>query len=133
MPLWVGLPFVGQDVELPGGSDRDGHNPLGERGLECLRLDRSGILPIQKAWTELRVAQGARPLGSRQLDLWGHSRKPWSKFINADNRHLVSPEAIDYLDKLLRYDHQDRLTAKEAMAHPYFAQVRAAESSRMRT
>ncbi|KAF3532518.1 hypothetical protein DY000_02040600 [Brassica cretica] len=44
-----------------------------------------------------------------------HSRKPWSKFINADNRHLVSPEAIDYLDKLLRYDHQDRLTAKEAM------------------
>ncbi|CAN7072664.1 unnamed protein product [Brassica oleracea var. botrytis] len=62
-----------------------------------------------------------------------HSRKPWSKFINADNRHLVSPEAIDYLDKLLRYDHQDRLTAKEAMAHPYFAQVRAAESSRTRT
>ncbi|PPS09059.1 hypothetical protein GOBAR_AA11580 [Gossypium barbadense] len=62
-----------------------------------------------------------------------HSRKPWSKFINADNQHLVSPEAIDFLDKLLRYDHQDRLTAREAMAHPYFAQVRAAESSRMRT
>ncbi|KAG8384297.1 hypothetical protein BUALT_Bualt04G0103700 [Buddleja alternifolia] len=44
-----------------------------------------------------------------------HSRKPWSKFVNADNQHLVSPEAIDFLDKLLRYDHQDRLTAKEAM------------------
>ncbi|KAL5181582.1 Casein kinase II subunit alpha-1 [Glycine soja] len=62
-----------------------------------------------------------------------HSRKPWSKFINADNQHLVSPEAIDFLDKLLRYDHQDRVTAREAMAHPYFSQVRAAESSRMRT
>ncbi|KAF2298140.1 hypothetical protein GH714_015447 [Hevea brasiliensis] len=62
-----------------------------------------------------------------------HSRKPWSKFINADNQHLVSPEAIDFLDKLLRYDHNDRLTAREAMAHPYFSQVRAAESSRMRT
>ncbi|KAG6519357.1 hypothetical protein ZIOFF_022850 [Zingiber officinale] len=62
-----------------------------------------------------------------------HSRKPWSKFINADNQHLVSPEAIDFLDKLLRYDHQDRLTAREAMAHPYFLQVRAAENSRMRT
>ncbi|KAM0951460.1 putative protein kinase CMGC-CK2 family [Dioscorea sansibarensis] len=62
-----------------------------------------------------------------------HSRKPWSKFINADNQHLVSPEAIDFLDKLLRYDHQDRLTAREAMAHPYFQQVRAAENSRMRT
>jgi casein kinase II subunit alpha len=62
-----------------------------------------------------------------------HSRKPWSKFINSDNQHLVSPEAVDFLDKLLRYDHQDRLTAQEAMAHPYFNQVRAAESSRTRT
>ncbi|KAL3525617.1 hypothetical protein ACH5RR_013989 [Cinchona calisaya] len=61
-----------------------------------------------------------------------HSRKPWSKFINADNQHLVSPEAIDFLDKLLRYDHQDRLTAREAMAHSYFSQVRAAENSRLR-
>ncbi|XP_022884856.1 casein kinase II subunit alpha-2-like isoform X1 [Olea europaea var. sylvestris] len=62
-----------------------------------------------------------------------HSRKPWSRFINSNNQHLVSPEAIDFLDKLLQYDHQDRLTAKEAMAHPYFIQVRAAENSRMRT
>ncbi|RVX00094.1 Retrovirus-related Pol polyprotein from transposon RE2 [Vitis vinifera] len=44
-----------------------------------------------------------------------HSRKPWSRFINPDNQHLFSPEAIDFLDKLLRYDHQDRLTAREAM------------------
>lgn len=59
-----------------------------------------------------------------------HSRKPWSKFINPDNQHLVSPEAINFLDKLLRYDHQDRLTAREAMAHPYFLQVRDAENNR---
>ncbi|KAK7828680.1 casein kinase ii subunit alpha [Quercus suber] len=39
-----------------------------------------------------------------------HSRKPWSRFINTDNQHLVSPEA-----------------------HPYFLQVRSAENSRMRT
>ncbi|KAA8522606.1 hypothetical protein F0562_013033 [Nyssa sinensis] len=59
-----------------------------------------------------------------------HSRKPWTKFINADNQHLAVPEAIDFLDKLLRYDHQERATAKEAMAHPYFYPVRNAESSR---
>lgn len=62
-----------------------------------------------------------------------HSRKPWSKFINADNQHLVVPEAVDFLDKLLRYDHQERPTAKEAMAHPYFYHVRSAEGSRTRT
>nr|XP_028962677.1 casein kinase II subunit alpha-2-like isoform X1 [Malus domestica]XP_028962678.1 casein kinase II subunit alpha-2-like isoform X1 [Malus domestica] len=61
------------------------------------------------------------------------SRKPWSIFINAENQHLVSPEAIDFLDKLLRYDHQERLTAREAMAHAYFSQVRSAENSWIRT
>ncbi|CAO2656821.1 Nn.00g056240.m01.CDS01 [Neocucurbitaria sp. VM-36] len=55
-----------------------------------------------------------------------YPKKPWHSFINADNQRFVSNDAIDFLDKLLRYDHQDRLTAKEAMAHPYFAPVRQA-------
>lgn len=50
-----------------------------------------------------------------------HSRKPWNKYVTAENQHLVSTEAIDFLDKLLRYDHQERITAKEAQDHPYFA------------
>ncbi|KAF5958320.1 hypothetical protein HYC85_005545 [Camellia sinensis] len=61
-----------------------------------------------------------------------HSRKPWTKFINAENQRLAVPEAIDFLDKLLRYDHHERPTAKEAMAHPYFYPVRNAESSKTR-
>ncbi|KHN06012.1 Casein kinase II subunit alpha, partial [Glycine soja] len=44
-----------------------------------------------------------------------HSRKPWAKFINVENHHLAVPEAVDFVDKLLRYDHQERPTAKEAM------------------
>jgi casein kinase II subunit alpha len=53
-----------------------------------------------------------------------HTKKPWAKFINADNEHLVSEEAIDFLDHILRYDHQERLTCQEAMAHHYFDPVR---------
>jgi casein kinase II subunit alpha len=49
-----------------------------------------------------------------------HTRKPWSKYISAENQHLVSAEAIDFLDKLLRYDHAERITAKDAQAHPFF-------------
>ena len=78
-------------------------------------------------------------------------KKNWHGFVNAENQRFVSNDAIDFLDKLLRYDHQvrkmlsllqflslrmfvltygqDRLTAKEAMAHPYFSPVRAAGSS----
>lgn len=52
--------------------------------------------------------------------------KDWNRFVTAENRHLVSPEAIDLLDKLLRYDIQERLTAREAMAHAYFDSVRPA-------
>ena len=32
----------------------------------------------------------------------------------------MSREALDLLDKLLRYDHRERLSAREAMEHPYF-------------
>lgn len=49
-----------------------------------------------------------------------HSRKRWERFVHSENQHLVSTEALDFLDKLLRYDHQARLTAREAMDHPYF-------------
>lgn len=52
-----------------------------------------------------------------------HARKPWSKFVNSENQHLVSSEAMDLLDNLLRYDHQQRLSPQEAMAHPYFRVV----------
>ena len=52
-----------------------------------------------------------------------HTKKPWAKFINADNEHLVSEEAIDFLDHILCYDHQHRLTCQEAMAHQYFDPV----------
>jgi hypothetical protein len=41
-----------------------------------------------------------------------HTRKPWQRFVTQENTHLVSPEAIDLLDKLLRYDHQERLSPK---------------------
>uniref|UniRef100_A0A3Q1EWN1 non-specific serine/threonine protein kinase n=1 Tax=Acanthochromis polyacanthus TaxID=80966 RepID=A0A3Q1EWN1_9TELE len=51
------------------------------------------------------------------------SRKRWEQFVQTENQHLVSPEALDLLDKLLRYDHQQRLTATEAMEHPYFYPV----------
>ncbi|KAM6208842.1 casein kinase II subunit alpha-like isoform 2-T3 [Sarcoramphus papa] len=60
-------------------------------------------------------------LDPRFNDILGrHSRKRWERFVHSENQHLVSTEALDFLDKLLRYDHQTRLTARDAMEHPYF-------------
>mmetsp|Transcript_20867 Transcript_20867/g.62191 ORF Transcript_20867/g.62191 Transcript_20867/m.62191 type:complete len:351 (-) Transcript_20867:49-1101(-) len=50
-------------------------------------------------------------------------KKAWEKFINVENQHLVSEEGIDFVAKLLRYDHQERLTAREAMCHAWFDAV----------
>lgn len=55
-----------------------------------------------------------------------HSRKPWNKFITSENAHLAKADTIDFIDKLLRYDHEERMTAKEAMAHPFLAPVHEA-------
>ena len=50
-------------------------------------------------------------------------KKPWNKFVTPENSHLVSTEGVDFVSKLLRYDHQERLTAREAMCHEWFAPV----------
>merc|ERR1712038_1667762 len=42
-----------------------------------------------------------------------YQRQPWTRFINDTNSHLVSKDALDFLDKLLRYDHQERLPPVE--------------------
>uniref|UniRef100_A0A6Q2XHJ2 non-specific serine/threonine protein kinase n=1 Tax=Esox lucius TaxID=8010 RepID=A0A6Q2XHJ2_ESOLU len=45
-------------------------------------------------------------LDPRFNDILGrHSRKRWERFVHSENQHLVSTEALDFLDKLLRYDH----------------------------
>lgn len=36
-------------------------------------------------------------------------KKNWNTFVTTENQRFVTPEAIDFLDKLLRYDHQVRL------------------------
>lgn len=56
--------------------------------------------------------------------------KPWESFVTDANRHLCPPQALDLLSKLLQFDHQARPTCQEAMAHPYFTQVRKEEAAR---
>lgn len=63
-------------------------------------------------------------LGPEYEDLGHYTRRPWTRFIHSNNKHLVSEDFLDFIDKILRYDHQERLTAKEAMDHPYFDMVR---------
>ena len=51
-------------------------------------------------------------------------RRPWEDFITSDNFKLQSPEAWNLLDGLLEVNSTERLSAAEALQHPYFAPVR---------
>lgn len=51
-------------------------------------------------------------------------KKPWSHFINNNNKMLCCDEAIDLLSKMLVYDKNLRINCKDAMAHAYFDPIR---------
>ncbi|RDB25418.1 Casein kinase II subunit alpha [Hypsizygus marmoreus] len=61
--------------------------------------------------------------------LTNYAKLPWSRFITADNQPQASAEALDLLDHLLKYDHRERLTAREAQGHVYFNSVRLEAAS----
>jgi casein kinase II subunit alpha len=50
-------------------------------------------------------------------------RKPWLSYLTPDCP-IPSSEATDLLDKLLVYDHEQRWTAREALGHAFFDEVR---------
>lgn len=50
---------------------------------------------------------------------------PLESFVTSANHTRVSEDGIDLLYKLLVYDKNGRLTPQEALAHPFFAPIRA--------
>merc|ERR1711916_96317 len=51
------------------------------------------------------------------------NRVNWVQFVKSKDGRATA-EALDLLDQVLVYDFNERLTAREAMEHPYFDKVR---------
>ena len=52
------------------------------------------------------------------------SKRNLKDFQNEQNKHLATDSAIDLLNRMLIYDHNQRILPSEALEHPYFDEVR---------
>lgn len=53
------------------------------------------------------------------------SKKDWSRYVNVKNEEIVCQEhGFDLLSRMLTVDHTDRITAREAIEHAFFDEVR---------
>lgn len=60
-------------------------------------------------------------------NLINYKPKHWSKYVNNSNEELVCDASFDLMSKMLLIDHTERISAKEAIMHPYFDSVRHLE------
>jgi casein kinase II subunit alpha len=49
--------------------------------------------------------------------------RPLAKYVNPENKHLCSKEAIDLCEKMLVMDHANRILPRECFSHPYYVGV----------
>ena len=55
----------------------------------------------------------------------GERKRTFDELLTDTNRQYVSKDSLDLLNKLLVFDQDKRITALEAMQHPYFDGVRS--------
>lgn len=62
-----------------------------------------------------------------QENLMNFRKKEWPKYVSSANEHMVCDDGLNLLTRLLTIDHTERITAAEAIAHPWFNAVRHLE------
>lgn len=72
------------------------------------------------------------------MDMLGtHRKKPWSSIggggAGGAGGGACSPDGLDLLDRMLCYDHQDRISAREALSHSFFDPVRGEAEASVRS
>ena len=58
-------------------------------------------------------------------NLLNFSKKDWYKFVTVKNEDLVEESGFNLLTQMLTIDHTERITAKDAIAHAFFDEVRS--------
>lgn len=65
-----------------------------------------------------------------------HRKKPWSSIgggVAGGGGEAYSRDGLDLLDRMLCFDHQDRISAREALSHAFFDPVRGEAEASVRS
>lgn len=112
-------------------------------GLGCVFFEIMTLYPLFPGTNELdQVAKIHAIMGTPGKELLDHFQKKSSHMdfnfteqrgtgLEDMLRHVV-PECIDLLYKLLAYKSDDRMSARQALRHPHFKELRDAESATRR-
>ncbi|KAM3174393.1 hypothetical protein ACTXT7_010633 [Hymenolepis weldensis] len=65
---------------------------------------------------------GIRMSSIKMTEFANYPVQPWDSLITAENSDVATVEALDLVEKLIVFDHKCRLSAEEAMEHPFFSE-----------
>ena len=109
-------------------------------GAGCVMFEITSLYPLFPGTNEVdQISRIHKVLGSPSAEMLQKFKSKGASHISFDFPvqkgigipHLIphaTPEAIDLIEKLLRYDASERMTARDAMRHPYFRELREAEA-----
>jgi len=111
-------------------------------GAGCVMFEITSLYPLFPGSNEVdQINRIHKVLGTPTPDLIQKLKSKGASHISFDFplekgigiAQLIphaQPEAIDLMTKLLKYDASERITARETLRHPYFRDIREAESKR---
>eukprot|EP01031_Cornospumella_fuschlensis_P050206 gene50206-61436_t len=109
-------------------------------GAGCVMFEITSLYPLFPGSNEIdQVNRIHKVLGTPTQELLGRFKAKGASHISFDFppqkgigiQQLVphaSPDSVDLMVKLLKYDAAERISAKEAMRHAYFKDIRDAEA-----
>ena len=74
----------------------------------------------------MRVYKLKMPKGMDKV-IKNTDRQSLSSYLNENNYSRVTQDGIDLLEQIFVYDKFGRITAKQALEHPFFEPIRALE------
>jgi serine/threonine protein kinase len=111
-------------------------------GAGCVFFEITSLYPLFPGTNELdQINRIHKVLGTPDLEVLAKFKQNGAAHVNFDFPQQkgigiaqliphASPECVDLMMKMLAYDASERITAREALRHPYFREIRDMEMRR---